>query len=275
MLQAKEVAIGRVWIVARGMDPDGSGRVPLRDLYEKITMGQRRWRQLLALGEGKYWQVSGGMLYLHSQARAAARLGIQRMRSGVVAVSLAKMAQSVKAAKAVLWNAVHSGRHATRPISRAVLAGLGVKDPRSQRELERLERVRVVQQYAIIGPDEAYSRQRAIEWGEPVFVVKDYKGVMGKRGRDCLARHLPNCYTGTLKPVTHGKKWFNRQLRKLHDQGPGATTRPQIEQVFFADGKRAGRAWEKNSEQDTYWPIARRGIERGWWGLRGEVKIED
>lgn len=275
ILQAKEVAVGRVWLVARGVDATGCGRVPVADLYEalpKLTV--RRVRQVLQAGEGKYWYIARDHLYLISQEKVAARLGIGRVRRDAVAVTVAKMAQGVKAAKAVMWNAVHTGRKSAYPISRATLSKMGVRDPRTQRSLERIEGISSVQQYAVIGSSNTYDRRQAEENGEPVFTLKDHKGVMGKRGRVHLARHLPNIYTGTLQTVAHGKKWFNRQLRKLHDKGPGAKTRPQIERVFFTDGKQAGRAWDKQPLIDTYWPAHKRSAPRAWWTMRGVSRLE-
>lgn len=275
ILQAKEVATGRVWLVARGTDAEGCGRVPVADLYEALPkLTTRRVRQVLQAGEGKYWYVGRAHLYLISQEKVAARLGVGRIRRDAVAVTVAKMAQSVKAAKAVMWNAVHCGRKSAHPISRVTLSGMGVKDPRTQRSLEQMEGIRSAQQYAVIGSNNPYDRRQAEENEEPVFTLQDHKGVMGKRGRVYLARHLPNIYTGTLQTVAHGKKWFNRQLRKLHDKGSGAKTRPQIERVFFADGKRAGRAWDKQPLTDTYWPANKRQAARAWWTMRGVSQIE-
>lgn len=275
ILQAKEVAMGRVWLVARGVDGTGCGRVAFNDLCSALPkLTRRRVRQVLADGEGQYWWLAGDVVYLLSQARVAARLGVNRIRRAAVSVPVAKLAQGVKSAKAVMWSAVHGGRKPGQPISRETLAGMGIKDPRTQRKLEQMAGIRAEQQYAIIGAENEYDHRQAEENGEPVFTLKDYKGVMGVRGRVYLARHLPNVYTGTLEAVRHGKKWFNRQLGKLHEQGPGATARPRIERVFFADGKQAGRAWDKKPLVDTYWPSRKAQTPRAWWTMRGVSSLE-
>ncbi|MBP8055075.1 MAG: hypothetical protein KA314_04505 [Chloroflexi bacterium] len=274
ILKANEVAIGRVWLVARSVDRSGCGHITVASLQKALPkLSLRRVRQLLRDGNGRYWCLAGSSIYLQGQARVAARLGIRRIRQNAVTVLVARLAQGVKAAKAIMWNATQ-GSHKGTPISRKKLAGLGVRDPRTQRGLERLEGVRAAQQYAIVGPENEYDRRQAQENGEPIFVLRDYKGVWGERGRVYLARHLPNSYTGTLETVRHGKKWFNRRLCKLHEQGPGATTRPQIERVFFADGKQAGRAWDKQPLADTYWPVKRARACRAWWTIRGVSSLE-
>lgn len=270
ILKAKEVALARVWLVARALDPQGCGHVPVVDLYEMFpSLSSRRVRQILEQGEGRYWTVGAGVVYLRSQEKVANRLGVNRVRCHSLAVPVAKLVRSVRAAKAVFWNAVHCGRKSSHPISREALSNFGVKDPRTQRSLERLEGVTAEQQFAILGPANEYDRQQAEESGEPIFIVNDYKGHLGKRGRTYLARHLPNVYSGTLKAVSHGKKWFNRRLCKLHEKGPGANTRPQIERTFFADGKQAGRAWDKQPVRDSYWPARRAKEPRAWWSMRG------
>lgn len=275
ILKAKEVAIARVWFVARALDPQGCGHVSVADLYEAFPkLSPRRVRQILSQGEEKYWTVAGSTVYLKSQEKIADRLGLGRVRRQALAVPVARMAQSVKAAKAVCWNAVHCGRKPDRPISRKTLGSFGVRDPRTQRSLERIEGVTAQQQFAVIGPANEYEYRQAEENGEPVFILKDSKGHLGQRGRVYLARHLPNVYTGTLKAVAHGKKWFNRRLQKLHEKGPGATVRPAVERVFFADGKQAGRAWDKQPVQDTYWPARRRRQPRAWWTMRGVSSFE-
>ena len=55
ILKAKEVAIARVWFVARAIDPQGCGYVAVADLYEAFPkLSPRRVRQILSQGEGKY-----------------------------------------------------------------------------------------------------------------------------------------------------------------------------------------------------------------------------
>ena len=191
---------------------------------------------------------------------------MHRVRRDAVAVPVAKLTASVKSAKSVCWNAVLSGR--TSPISRQALSQMGIKDARTQRRLEKMSGVKASRQYAILGTDSDYDRLRASENGEPVFTFRDHKGHMGNHtpGQTYLVRHLPNLYTGTLKTVKHGKKWFNRQLGKLHDKGPGANEQPKIERVFFADGKRAGRASDKQPMLDVYWPTKGKGrLRRSLW----------
>mgnify|MGYP003377551628 CR=1 FL=1 len=267
ILQAKEVAPGRVWLVARSLPGADSGRVLRADLVTAFPkLGARRLRQILQQWNGQYWFQYGPWLWLKGQARLGAAVNMHRARRDAVIVPVAKLTASVKSAKAIMWDAVLSGR--TSPISRDALSKLGVKSVKVQRQLEKMQRVKASRQYAILGTDSDYDRARASENGEPVFTFRDHKGQMGDHtpGNVYLVRHLPNTYTGTLKTVSHGKKWFNRQLGKLHDKGPGANEQPKIERVFFADGKRAGRASDKQPMLDVYWPTKGKGkLKRALW----------
>ena len=160
MLRHKAAAAGRVWLLLRGLDATGTGRVPVADAARRLTTdgspahicGRRQLANLLKAGDGLYWQRDRGrdgaeVLRLASAARVAAALGVRRLGGRPVGVPLTALTGSIGQTRAQLYAAFHSGRTQTDlltgrrrahgPIARETLCKLSGVSRNSQRTYER------------------------------------------------------------------------------------------------------------------------------------------
>ena len=180
MLRQERVAAGRVWLLLRHLDQAGRGWVELDAVRAALCgreaplrlCGRRRLRQLLAEGEGVFWQrearAGGDRLWLRGPARVAAALGVSRLVGRPVGVPVAALLGGIGDARAQLYATFHAGRlregwergageqgsrgagvksispaplppcaPASSPIARDTLADLSGVCPRSQAAYER------------------------------------------------------------------------------------------------------------------------------------------
>ncbi len=119
MLRGDQAAAGRVWLLLRAIDVDGRGwlaaedaRAALCDVDSPLRLcGRRRLRQLLAGGEGLFWQRDDrDRVWLHGPARVAAGLGVARLGNRPVDVPLATLLGGIGDVRAHLYATFHSGR---------------------------------------------------------------------------------------------------------------------------------------------------------------------
>lgn len=119
MLRREQAATGRVWLLLRAIDADGRGwlaadetRAVLCDIESPLRLcGRRRLRQLLAQGEGLFWQRDGrDRIWLRGPARVAAGLGVARLGSRPIDVPTATLLGGIGDVRAHLYATFHSGR---------------------------------------------------------------------------------------------------------------------------------------------------------------------
>jgi hypothetical protein len=244
MLRRKKAAAGRVWLLLRAADATGSGRLPLGEAARLLTAsgsplricGRRQLMNLLAAGEGLFWQRErrrdgAEFVRLHAAARVAAGLGVSRLGGSPVAVPLGELTGTIGQARAHLYAAFHSGR--TRhelltgrrtvrgPIARETLCKLSGASRNSQRHYER--RAGVERHSAIaLGPRLAAADVHEVAWqrGRALFRLHDRRGRYGRPGAVYLAWQLPNEYTGPHATLPRGRqKRLNRTIADLFHDG--------------------------------------------------------
>ena len=219
----------RVWLVARCLDRDGRGWLDLDEVRERLSgngselrlFGWRRLRQVLQLGNGRFWHWDrgNGRLWLFGAARLAVKLQVAHLEGQPVSLPLAALTDGMGVFKAHLYAAWHSGRRENKPISRAAQAVmLGVPE-RTQRHYCRVAEVRR-QANLVIG--EKYSQEKFEEqlWqrGRAAFVFVDGNGRQGPKNGRYIARQLPNSYRGPHETAVKGRvRKINQQLKDLVD----------------------------------------------------------
>ena len=254
ILRRTQAAAGRVWLLLRQADAAGRGRVAVAEALRLLCgdgsplriCGRRQLTNLLAAGEGLFWQRDRGRdgtewLRLHSAARLAAGLGVARLGGSPVAVPVGALTGTIGQARAHLYAAFHSGRtshdllsgerRARGPIARETLCKLSGASRNSQRNYER--RAAVGRRSAIaLGPRLTAVDEHEVAWqrGRALFHYRDTKGRYGRPGAVYLAWQLPNEYTGPHATLPRGgQKRLNRAISDLfHDgmTGNGDEDRP-------------------------------------------------
>ena len=321
MLRRKKAAAGRVWLLLRHADASGRGRVAVGEALRLLSgdgsplriCGRRQLTNLLAAGEGLFWQRDRGRdgtewLRLHAAARVAAGLGVERLGGSPVAVPVGALTATIGQARAHLYAAFHSGRtshellsgerRARGPIARETLCKLSGASRNSQRNYER--RAAVGRRSAIaLGPRLTAVDEHEVAWqrGRALFHYRDTKGRYGRPGAVYLAWQLPNEYTGPHATLPRGgQKRLNRAITDLfHDgmTGNGDDNRRPMTDRRSGEEKRQGAQARRveapllpcppaplrlfyNSAKAAF--LARGGHERYWrqggvWLWQGELGI--
>jgi hypothetical protein len=118
MLRREQTAAGRLWLMLRFLDREGSGQLRVDIIRDQLATrnsdlylcGKRQLRNLLRAGDGLYWTRDAERVWLHSAARVAASLGVAQLTGRPVALPLTALLQGIGAFRAHLYAAFHSGR---------------------------------------------------------------------------------------------------------------------------------------------------------------------
>lgn len=288
MLQKEVAAVGRVWLLLKYLDKNGRGWLDKRESIFRLTdktsdlhmCGQRQLRNLLAKGEGVFWQVDRQRIWLKSVTKVAMQLDVDRLQYKPVAVSVSILTQKIGVVRAHLYASLHSAR-SEAPISRDKLAELSNVNPRIQRRYEKIAKVKKQTNYAIGQQANDQSLQeKAWQQGHATFTLTDFNGKQGQAGKSYLAWQLPNSYAGPHAQLAKGQqKRINQELTDLFMQGMTGNGRDsRLDRRFFDNGRIAAKAFSK-TQQDIYWKgndnrgcqfwhVLEKKLQKGKAGLR-------
>jgi len=293
LLKADQAAAGRIWLLLRHIDRDGSGWVSLERARKQLTgrrsplrvCGWRQLRNLLSRGDGLFWKrdslrAGGSRIWLRSVTRVAAALEVDRLRLRPVALPIAALLDGIGTARAHFYASFHSGRSEEAPIARATLKRLSNVSRRTQQQYEQRAGVKRQQNWAIGPPHTAKAAQeRAWRQGRAYFPFTDRRGRQGEAGATYLAWQLPNSYTGPHGPEARGRqKQINRRLvdlfmkgitgngRNVVDGTPDAQeTADSPQKCFYGNGQAAVRGYSRDPETDAYWRSPHRKSGGHFW----------
>jgi hypothetical protein len=286
-------APGRIWLLLRYLDNEGQGwltaETARRQLANKqsphAVCGRRQLRNLLTAGDHIFWERDNDRIWLKSQAKVAAVLGLTRLNGRSVQLPIAILFQSIGAVRANLYAAFHSGRNKPsttaskpqcRPISRETLKKLSAVTRRTQRLYEKRAGVKQQTHYALGNRYTAEGEQNlAWQLGQAYFRFTDHKGLVGPADQSYLAWQLPNSYDGPHNINSKGhQRRINRQLTDLltigitgngekesglDDDSARAGKRTQDAKdgsrktMFFQDGAQAAKIYNRNPDRSLYW----------------------
>ena len=283
MLRAEQEAAGRIWLLLRHLDEQGSGWISPQMARKRLTerpsplrvCGKRQLRNLLAQGEGVFWRMGNGRIWLRSVAKVAAALGVWRLTGRPVALPVTVLTQGMGNVRAHLYASFHSGRQkgVPAPIARSTLQQLTCVHPRTQRRYERQAHVHARSNYAIgQHADTSTAEDAAWQHGRAAFHLTDVEGLQGQRGVTYLAWQLPNQYAGPHQPQPKGRqKRINRELADLFRKGmtgnSAKTVAPFRAKRFFGNGKAAAQAYSRNAGREVYWPGEPKHSLQFWYML--------
>ncbi len=292
MLREEMTAPGRLWMMLRYLDQQGSGQLRIDILAQALTQktstlricGKRQLRNLLRDGEGVFWTRDKERVWLYSAAKVAYALGVERLTGQPVGVPVTALVKGIGSFRAHLYAAFHSGRAKetkqgaqAMPIARDTLAGLSGVGRSSQRAYEARAGVKVQANFAVGEVAQEESRkEQAWAKGQALFELKDYCGEQGKKGKTYLAWQLPNTYVGKHQKRPKGRqKRINRKLKDLVMKGMpgnvgGTVETEMLGKIYYPNGKLAAKAYGRSPERELYW--RRHGTGNGrfdvWQQLR-------
>lgn len=292
MLHQNLSSPGRLWLLLRRIDEEGRGWINVSQARTRLTdidsplriCGWRQLRNLLAQGEGIFWQrndqsPSPNRIWLRSPAKVAIALGLKRLHKKPVAVPLTVLLDTIGTVRAHFFASFHSGRDSNNPIARQTLADVTGVSRRTQRSYEKRARVKGQHNWAV---GQAYSKkamqQRAWQHGRAVFQLKDTNGKVGTAGKSYIAWQMPNSYSGPHKPqATTHKKRINQKLTDLLNKGITGNGERKVEEPvfqhtgseirYYEHGRAAARAYNRNARSDHYWRTPTAYRHRRVWHL--------
>jgi hypothetical protein len=271
MLRNKLAASGRIWLLLRALDRTGRGWIEVAEARQLLcdrqsaakVCGWRQLRNLIAQGQGIYWERRDDRLWLRSVPKVTQALGVKRLSGHPVALPVALLTQGIGQVRAHLFASFHSGRKKSMPIARATLATISQVSPRTQREYDRLAQVQSQKNFAI-GPSINTPQAQEIAWqqGQASFSWRDHNGKFTKPDQTILAWQLPNSYTGPHQQRPRGRqKQFNRKLADLFTIGKTGNDQSPVEMKpkrYFNAAKSASLA-QARSGTAVYWQGGRSG----------------
>lgn len=282
MLKERLEAAGRIYLLLYHLDPQGRGLLSVEHVREKLTRkssplricGWRRLRQLLQQGQDIFWQRDDqDRLWLRGPHRIAQKLGCGRLHGSRIDLPLKTLLAGIQAVRAHFYAAFHSGRRRSAPVGRECLKNITGLPERTQRTYDIISGTQRRQNMAV-GP--RYNKKTAEEqaWlrGRGMFRFIDTQGQQGAPEGEYVAWHMPNSYQGPHSTRCKGRqKRINRRLSGLVHKGTRGNISEQVEKLFWPDGAAAGRAYNRDGENDAYWPQARAGQEERvlWYVLEG------
>ena len=277
VLRHKEAAVFRLWLLLRYADTQGQGALPLARAQTLFTeagsplrfCGRRQLRNLLAAGEGRFWQTNSDHVWLRSAARVAATLGVRRFRGQEVAFPIQALVGGIAAVRANLYAAFHSGRKGA-PIARQTLARKSGVAERTQRRYDRLCGLEKQANFAR-GPllGSAQAQELAWRFGPAAFTWRAKGAGQESKKRRFLAWQLPNSYHGPHAQLGRGRqKRQNKALAGLLNIGTAGNDQGQVDalregdtlsQSYFAHARAAAKVYGR-SQKPIYWPDTGRGV---------------
>lgn len=254
----------QLWLLARLTDGNDTGALAFEALAAAATgetsetrlYNLQRFRQVISEGNGRYWTVSNGRLWLTGLPKLAAALGIARLTGAAVEIEAAQITASAGYFRAHIFAAWLTALK--NPISQQTIERVTGINVRTQRRYLRRAKVGTRGNLAI-GP--ALTDQAAQEcvWRhEGVFVFTDYKGKQGAAGKRYLAWRLPTSYRPQAAAGAKGaKRRLNKRIAGLaptKERGNGGS----YHRVFFANGAAAAQVYnKKQNEGELYWRFHR------------------
>ena len=288
LLRQQQVAVGRLWLLLRLLDSEGRGWLNRADIEAAFAdpdspthfCTPRYLRQLLAEGDGFYWErEESEKVWLRSQAKVAAALGVTKLRGRAVELPVSVLLGPIGDLRAHLYASFHSSRRGysdghcftdeANPISRAALRELSGASPRTQQSYEARAKVEVQPCLAIGGLTSVASTQEAAwQQGRAAFTFTDHQGKQGAANGRYQAHRLPNRYSGPHRCLTGRPKRLNRQLIDLCHKGYAGNGQLEsevdaAERRYYGDGVAAGRVWLRQQGRVLVYWQANSGMANG------------
>ena len=280
-MRAGRVPEARVYLLLRALDPSGRGVVDVdraRLYYSHKhspyrVMGWRRLRQVLAAGDGLFWQRDDrDRLWVKSPAHIAAGLGVDRLRGLPVGLPVVSLLESLSETRAAIYAAWHAGRgEAAGPVSRAAIRSQIGAAESTQRTYDHIVDVKRRRNVVILGDATRENIERhAWVRGAAIFRLRDYLGRHGRPGWVYLAANMPASYTSKYDVLPKGRtRKVNRRLDNLVIKGETRGKGSQVvdrTKVYHEDGAAAGDAYNRDQgDNNHYWrmgPVLKEAADR-------------
>ena len=224
LLRSDRATEGRLWLLLRVLDTPGQGWVRketaviwLTDPDSPLYLCHERYlRILLKRGDGLFWiwqKGKNGRIWLRSDVKVAAGLGLKRVGRTAVAISPTDLLKPLSHVRATFYAIFHASRidgkesssfspscqpQTGSPISRDTLTDLSGVSRHTQYRYEQQagigRQTNIAVGLKMNDNNLAAIQEQAWKYGRGSFVFTDKKGLLGSKGDRYQARQLPNSY---------------------------------------------------------------------------------
>ena len=265
LLRNNLAATGRIWLLLRHLDCNGSGWVAIDEARRQLTdqasdlhvCGWRQLRNLLTKGKGIFWSRDQERIWLKGVSSVAQVLNVERLSRLPIQLPISALTANLGEVKAHFYASFHSNQKQNNPISRKTIQQLTTIPARTQLVYEK--RAKIQKQHNIaLGSlfSEEKLKERAWKNGRSVFKFVDYKGKQGKAEQTYIAWRLPNQYSSSLEHAPKGRmRKINQQLKDLvNKRAQGNSNDVDYLRVYYQDGASAAKQYtRKTTKDDIYW----------------------
>lgn len=291
---------GRLYLVCRDMDRRGAGRVLAADVRAKLegrgVIGWKQIRQILAVGEGIFWERDdAGLLRLRRPGRILAALGVDVPRYRQIKIPTASIYGSIAdyRAAAVYGGVLAGRRRCNAPISQAaireatggvesadgrMMGGLSERAQRRYRKSAAIEAARTWQMRPV-GADvqtPLYEHSHGRR-GRAAYIHHDRRGVLGPVGTIYIAHAAPNVYThGQIERGRHGRRGkiardlhhLNESLSATSMQNRQGNAAGWVKRRYYESPAVAQRIADRSHGRPIIYPLSRPpdGRPATYWG---------
>ncbi len=269
LLKAEMVSAARVWLLLKAIDQDGRGSLALTRARYLLTgkmsrwqvFSRRRYRQIMAEGEGVLWSITDDRIYLKSPAKVAILLDCGCLDGLPIELPTKVLLSKIGDVRAHFYASFESGRREAHPISRAALAGITGVNPRQQRRYDaRLKRT-TRKNIAITGIPYTLKKAQAMAQDKERVTWKftDWLGKQGGRKKAAyIAYRIADTRSAAHKQAARGRrKKINQEINLVSlSQGNNEL----IDRAYYASGEAAVAAFNRDSGHDRYYPSKPTGL---------------
>lgn len=271
-------SVYRIWILLKEHDADrgGSGHIPMSAVKELLTdetspwytFSWRRLRQIINEGEGVFWNrddtfyFMDSHLHLRSAAKVALSLDSGHLTGSPIYIPADEILDGIGLTRANLTTSWESGRSEPSPISRARLQEItGVPVRTQQLYDERLGRQRK-RNIAITHIEWTEANCQEMRWQDaqrlgqarPLRPILDDAGVKRIGVEIASTREQVHEHAPTGRKKKHNKK-INALVSKQAQEA-----RSDIVRLYYPDAESAASAFNRDTNQDVFWPVTDRVI---------------
>jgi hypothetical protein len=253
----------RLYHLCMALIPKGSGYVKLDQVKRYYTFDHspyrvftpRRLRQILAEGDGVFWERhTDSALWLKSPDKIAAALGVGQIGGAPVALPVYPLLDGHRETAAAFYAAWHAGRgDDPNPISRATIRKITGACKSSQIAYDVLADLQARRNVGIVGDATKENCQAAAWRFGHVWKFRDHTGKLGRRGWVYAAICLPSSYQSPYATLPKGRqRRLNASLHNLVTTGRGKCE-DDILRIYHGDGATAADAYNRDPKHDHFY----------------------
>jgi hypothetical protein len=243
-------------------------------VYEQLCGGgdlhlfrSPRLRVLLAQGDGIFWRIQDGRLWLISPEKVALNIGLEHFTRAPTTMPVSILTGRLFRFRAEVFVSWLCGRLQSNPMTQQCIYEQTEIPPRTQRRYCKAAGVDVSKNIAIGPRWENTEQVQECAWEhKSAFEFNDSQGQQGRKGQSYVAWPLPNSYSRERRggKGLSKKRRLNLAMKVLRNKyGILGNSLASLSRRFFHNGKQVSRAISDSNE--IYFNLGKAKTGTGMW----------